>query len=350
VATVTIGATGLSDGATRWLAVLGPLLRAVVLTPATNRSPHASGRALANVQCTGDALNQLDVPIVCSSDCELNGRGLLTCCATDYLINCHAVLNDQSTSAKAEVRGARVSCDPLSRALQLVAWLSNHPPSGAAHMLALSRSSGQGSEPSLLCDKLKPVKLGVLHSACAHVEAQLQLRRWIVDAYATSPPCPSLLRLRSRTHNAPVKSVAQASTCNERTLQGAAVSVHALELYLPRHCTSTEHLGTGMQACSPPAERCHACGEDEDAVSMALTAMHRLMRRCAMQTCEVGTLHVRVAPLDRSKSMKSELMMGLETGECAEAEGVDHYGVSSGSESPLLGCISWAGSPSWDGR
>ena len=40
-----------------------------------------------------------------------------------------------------------------------------------------------------------------------------------------------------------------------------------------------------------PTEHNSACGEDEDTVSMALTATDRLMRRCGVRPGEVGVLH-----------------------------------------------------------
>ena len=61
-------------------------------------------------------------------------------------------------------------------------------------------------------------------------------------------------------------------------------------------------------------------------------------------------LHVGLTPLDRSKSMKAELMSMIGEGVCADAEGADHYGASVGEASALLSCISWAKSEIWDGR
>ncbi|MGB0502410.1 MAG: hypothetical protein ACPGGD_00075 [Thalassolituus sp.] len=37
-------------------------------------------------------------------------------------------------------------------------------------------------------------------------------------------------------------------------------------------------------------EQCRACGEDEDPVSMSLTAVRRLMRRAGVRAHEVGKL------------------------------------------------------------
>ena len=97
-------------------------------------------------------------------------------------------------------------------------------------------------------------------------------------------------------------------------------------------------------------ERYTACGEDEDAVSMARTALHRLIRRCSAQPAEIGALHVGPSLLDRSKSIKTELMALVEAAGCSDAEGADGYGACAGEGSALLRCISWVQSDSWDGR
>ena len=91
-----------------------------------------------------------------------------------------------------------------------------------------------------------------------------------------------------------------------------------------------------------------ACGADEDATSMALTAMHRLLRRCSVRPAEVGVLHLSPTLLDRSKSMKTELMALTEAEAYADVEGVDHYGASSGAASALLSCVSVIQSEAWD--
>ena len=83
---------------------------------------------------------------------------------------------------------------------------------------------------------------------------------------------------------------------------------------------------------------------------MALTAMNRLLRRCGVRPAEVGVLHFSPNLLDRSKSMKTELMATMEAGDNADLEGVDHYGASAGGVSALMSCIRWAQGDGWDGR
>ena len=84
---------------------------------------------------------------------------------------------------------------------------------------------------------------------------------------------------------------------------------------------------------------------------MALTAVSRLARRCCIQPREVGALSVGSdSLLDRSKSIKTELMSRLESGG-ADAEGVDHCGLQCDSgNSALFACFGWAQGETWDGR
>jgi 3-hydroxy-3-methylglutaryl CoA synthase len=97
------------------------------------------------------------------------------------------------------------------------------------------------------------------------------------------------------------------------------------------------------------AEPYTTCGEDEDATSMALTAIHRLMRR-GVRLADIGALHIASSAVDRSKSMKTELMSLIEAVGNADLEGVDHYGASTGASSALMSCISCAQGGAWDGR
>eukprot|EP00964_Phaeocystis_antarctica_P113367 scaffold77411_cov67-Phaeocystis_antarctica.AAC.1 len=129
-----------------------------------------------------------------------------------------------------------------------------------------------------------------------------------------------------------------------------------------------------------------ACDEDEDVVTMALTAVRRLVERCGVRWEDIGMLQVGSALhaitmyaltahvlhaqctcctahttltthsqvgseslLDRSKSIKSHLMALFPPG-CANVEGVDAYQACYGGTAALLACTNWVGSEAWDGR
>ena len=139
-----------------------------------------------------------------------------------------------------------------------------------------------------------------------------------------------------------------------------------------------------------------ACDEDEDVVTMALTAVRRLIERCGVRWEDIGMLqvgstlcvcycssslrkrlqhalckscacaahkqcvwtahahatHAQVGSeslLDRSKSIKSHLMALFPPGR-ANVEGVDAYQACYGGTAALLACTNWVGSEAWDGR
>jgi 3-oxoacyl-(acyl-carrier-protein) synthase/acyl carrier protein len=129
-----------------------------------------------------------------------------------------------------------------------------------------------------------------------------------------------------------------------------ATYVHAMEVHVPRHCVSTNTVGAaeGMSKSELLVPDIYGmCGVDEDAVSMALTTVHSLMTRRSMLPGEVGQLQLASASLlDRSKSMKTELMALVEANGSAAAEGVD----ACSSDAALLTCVRWAEGDSWDGR
>eukprot|EP00964_Phaeocystis_antarctica_P024735 scaffold13865_cov71-Phaeocystis_antarctica.AAC.1 len=120
-----------------------------------------------------------------------------------------------------------------------------------------------------------------------------------------------------------------------------------------------------------------ACDEDEDVVTMALTAVRQLVERCAVRWEDIGMLQVGFtwhaitvfastayvlrtqwtcctahatqpqvgseSLLDRSKSIKSHLMALFPPG-CANVEGVDAYQACYGGTAALLACTNWVGS------
>ena len=112
-----------------------------------------------------------------------------------------------------------------------------------------------------------------------------------------------------------------------RALKQIATSeIHTFEMHAPRHCVNASafesvHGCWNMYTQGLLTERYNACGEDEDTVSMALTAVHRMLRRCHVRPEDVGKLQISsVSLLDRSKSMKTELMTLLEQASGADAE------------------------------
>ena len=94
-----------------------------------------------------------------------------------------------------------------------------------------------------------------------------------------------------------------------------------------------------------------SAGSDEDPVSMALTVVSQLLRRLDVGSGRVGRLQVSSESLvDRSKSIKSNLMALVEAHGGGDVEGVDSYHACYGGTSVLLCCLDWLQGAAWDGR
>jgi hypothetical protein len=103
--------------------------------------------------------------------------------------------------------------------------------------------------------------------------------------------------------------------------------LHAIEFYSPRTAVkaSTLEKAHGVDgkytAGLMMAEFC-GTGEDEDPVSIALTALSRLMFRYNVKFEEVGMMYVgSESLLDRAKSIKSNLMMLFNEHNCCARSG-----------------------------
>ena len=75
-----------------------------------------------------------------------------------------------------------------------------------------------------------------------------------------------------------------------------------------------------------------------------------LVRGCGVPPMAVGMVHVGATILDRSKSMKTEMMTLIEAYGIADADGVDYYGDPAGQASVVLSCVGWVHSDAYDGR
>lgn len=124
-----------------------------------------------------------------------------------------------------------------------------------------------------------------------------------------------------------------------------------MELYAPRHCATVASLDGDGSTAHELYVQVTACGADEDTVSMALSAMHRLTCCHRVGWRDVGKVCVASAfVMDRSKSVKTELVALLEAEGSTDVEGVDSGGGCHAGVGALRCCLSWVGSASWDGR
>jgi len=132
--------------------------------------------------------------------------------------------------------------------------------------------------------------------------------------------------------------------------------LHAIEMYTPRHAVKAKvlekaHGVDGKYTAGLMMNEFCGTGEDEDPVSIALTSLSRLMYKYNCKFEEVGMLYVgSESLLDRSKSIKSNLMMLFNEHNCYDVEGTDTYNACYGGTAALLNCMNWVTCPSWDGR
>ena len=349
------------------IAWVGAALRAVVLhlgnetaaSPLDGMRP--SARDILRVQDAMAALHSLGVPIVCSADTELDGLAKIVWEAADFRIG-----SPHKNALQAQRQGLLTQVQPAGKstmhaAVERATWLAQHSAIGLKCMLGLTRDppsptrsmaseryltaserylmafpTGSGPESKLL--------LGML-SACAESRAPRRPRK-----LSTSPSVvPAILRsLRPSKPSAPADKTARFG------------GVRAVEVYVPRHCvraagwasaSSASLEGSTFGSLEGLMECYSGCGEDEDVVSMALTALYRLMRTQNLSPEQIGYLCVgSQTPRDRSKGIKSELMALLECGGQASVEGVDVYTYPGQEMAALQGCFHWIQGAHWDGR
>ena len=339
------------------LASLGRALRAATFDVPQACVLLASLRMMNRHVHVLDELRALHVPLVCSTEsvAGLNLVGLAVWSAADYRIA--STRRDSLTVRKASTNEGGVS--PLKSALRLHAvWLAHHPPVGTQHMLRLTRHR------RLLRYHATDAKERI--SLPCHAASLTEMRLSLAAQLA----CNSLPLVSSASAQPAWRRVGTALSLPRPTApcsrtpysdRGVTTCVCAFEVYTPRHRANAASVAD--RSCQdmdertlPLATECYtACGEDEDVVSIALTATHQLLRR-GVRTAELGALHVHVnaEALDRSKSLKTELAMlaeGCDGCEHMDAEGIDCIGAATaGASSSLLSCMSWLGSESWDGR
>mmetsp|Transcript_7051 Transcript_7051/g.20648 ORF Transcript_7051/g.20648 Transcript_7051/m.20648 type:complete len:641 (-) Transcript_7051:554-2476(-) len=93
------------------------------------------------------------------------------------------------------------------------------------------------------------------------------------------------------------------------------------------------------------------CDEDEDTVSMALTALHGLLETHSIDPRQIGRLEVgtETSP-DRSKSIKSHLMPVFTAAGNHSVQGVDCVSACFGGTAAVLNAVDWMEGRAWDGR
>lgn len=130
--------------------------------------------------------------------------------------------------------------------------------------------------------------------------------------------------------------------------------VHHLELYVPNAYVDQEDLEradecVGKYTKGLGQRELGVCDAREDAQSMALTAVHRLLRRTATPAERIGRVDVGTESLeDASKSCKTILMDLFEP--YTNIEGATHLNACYGGTAALFAALAWMQSDAWDGR
>ena len=136
----------------------------------------------------------------------------------------------------------------------------------------------------------------------------------------------------------------------------ADVGIIAIEYYCPNLCVNArdieEHQGRQSQyTIGRGQENVTFCSDDEDAVSMAMTAFERLINRCELEYSEIGRLEVGTeCQVDRAKSIKSFLMELFARDGLCDVEGADTYNACYGGTNALFNAVNWVQSGAWNGK
>lgn len=134
-----------------------------------------------------------------------------------------------------------------------------------------------------------------------------------------------------------------------------SVGIVAIELYIPipwvDQAALETHMGTakGKVTKGLGQDQMSFVGPLEDANSMGLTVLRRLMTRLALRPDQIGKLEFATETLhDKSKSAKTILMSLFK--EHKDVEGVTHVNACYGGTSALFDCLAWTQTHQGRGR
>jgi len=350
------------------IAWVGAALRAVVIhfgnesavSPLDGMRP--SARDILRVQDAMAALHSFGVPIVCSADTELDGLAKIVWEAADFRIG-----SPHKNAFQAQRQGLLTQVQPAGKstmhaAVERATWLAQHAAIGLKCMLSLTRdppspTRSMASERYLMASE----RYLMAFPTGSGPECNLLLGMLSACAESRVPRLPRKMSTSPSVVPAILRSLRPSKPCAAGAKTARFGSVRAVEVYVPRHCVRAAGWASASRASLEGSTigssleglmECYSgCGEDEDVVSMALTALHRLMRTQNLSPEQIGYLCVgSQTALDRSKGIKSELMALLECGGQASVEGVDVYTCPGHEMAALQGCFHWIQGAHWDGR
>ena len=144
------------------------------------------------------------------------------------------------------------------------------------------------------------------------------------------------------------------TNCNQRP---EGIGIVGVEFYTPNfYVEQTEleqfdNVQSGKYTIGLGQEKLGFCLENEDAVSMALTCVDRLLKRLCIEKSSIGRIEVgSESHVDRAKSLKTFLMALFDDQNYMDISGGDHVSACYGGTAAFLSAIAWMDSRMWDGR
>nr|ABO27206.1 cytosolic 3-hydroxy-3-methylglutaryl-CoA synthase [Chara vulgaris] len=135
------------------------------------------------------------------------------------------------------------------------------------------------------------------------------------------------------------------------------VGILAIEVYFPCNSVLQSELevfdkaSTGKYTIGLGQDRLGFCTDHEDVISMSLTVVQNLLEKYSIDPTNVGRIEVgSETVIDKSKSIKSCLMLLFQKSGNSDIEGVDSTNACYGGTAALLNAMNWVESSSWDGR
>ena len=346
------------------LSAMGSTLRCVLFSdlrrPAIGR---CSARTNAEMHAALEQLLALHVPLACTAF-EFEPADIT---APSAIIKLFQAMHHQIVISPSMLRGGhatelvRSRAGGMSRLRTFGSWAEQQPPIGLTKMLDLVNfhRTGRASRRNAAAhtNAVATAKARLASTAGTRAEIMVLLQKDLIEPEAVRAPLRLLANaarahaLRSVRVMRPVRMIGRAKLAPAHD-----VGIHAIQIYVPRHSVDATQLdlatgAPGRSARSQLVEQLTCCGQDEDTISMALTATKRLISAQAVVTDAVGGVYVGSSSLlDRSKSLKSEVMALFEASQRADAEGTDFYHGESSGMAALQACLSFVNGGSWDGR
>ncbi|XP_027719241.1 hydroxymethylglutaryl-CoA synthase, cytoplasmic isoform X2 [Vombatus ursinus] len=135
------------------------------------------------------------------------------------------------------------------------------------------------------------------------------------------------------------------------------VGIVALEIYFPSQYVDQVELekydgvGAGKYTIGLGQAKMGFCTDREDINSLCLTVVQKLMERNNLSYDCIGRLEVGTETIiDKSKSVKTNLMQLFEESGNTDIEGIDTTNACYGGTAAVFNAVNWIESSSWDGR